>query len=166
MFTPVDGQVILIKADDMPTTVSSPVEYLRKHWNITSDYTITQIQDCMLRGVVDIHDGTIHCASNTKVLLNDDNMPPHMHHPGITSNAKILTTAGSTVNADKVLTRDSQSTAYDMFYNDSFSTGVAKNEMDGVVDNFVVQAQGAEQVYHNNMPVYDKYYAFEIRKNS
>ena len=58
---------------------------------------------------------------------------------------------------------------YDLFYNDSFSTGVNNNELEGVVDDFsVVQAGTQEQnmLYHNNMPGYTRFYAFLVRRNS
>lgn len=166
MFTPVDGQVILIRAKEVDAkTGTTPMAYLRSKWNITSEYTVTQLQDCMLRGVVNVQDGTIKCASNTSVGLTGDNMPPHMHHPGITEDADIETMQGSTASANKVRARGRQDTAYDMFYNDSFSTGVSKNELDGVVDSFNVQLNGDDTVQHDNMPVYDRFYAFEVRKN-
>lgn len=53
-----------------------------------------------------------------------------------------------------------------MFYNDSFSTGVDDNEMKGVVDEFFVKDSGKNMVSHNNMPLYDQFYAFVIRKNT
>ena len=163
-FTPVDGQVILIKADKVPLG-KSPSVYLREHWNITSEYTVTQLQDCMLRGVVNVQDGNIKFASNMNVGLTDDNMPPHMHHPGITKDADIETMQGSSNSENKVRARNSDDKSYDMFYNDSFSTGVTNNEMDGVVDTFTVNESGDDTVQHNNMPLYDRFYAFEVRRN-
>ena len=59
-----------------------------------------------------------------------------------------------------------QEIRYDMFYNESFSTGMDKNELDGVVDEFDVQLSGTETdvstLYHNNMPMHDRFYAFAI----
>ena len=53
-----------------------------------------------------------------------------------------------------------------MFYNESFSTGLDRNELDGVVDEFNVQLSGnatdENTLYHNNMPVHDRFYAFAI----
>lgn len=53
-----------------------------------------------------------------------------------------------------------------MFYNDSFSTGLDKNEVEGVVDEFTVQDSGSETLFHNNMPKRDLFYAFVVRKNT
>lgn len=56
-------------------------------------------------------------------------------------------------------------TVYDMFYNDSFSTGVDKNEVQGVVDNFNVGSYGKNAgLYHNNMPAFSNFYTFVVHK--
>ena len=163
-FTPVDGQVILIRKADVPRG-NTPLQYLLNHWNVSSEYTVTQIQNCMLRGVVSIHDQTVKNPDTINVSLTDDNIPPHMHHPGITENANIGSMRDSSQSGDKVWQRAASDVSYDMFYNDSISTGLTKNELDGVVDGFDVQPSGDESVSHNNIPAIDVFYAFEIRKN-
>ena len=48
----VNGQVILVEASciDSETT---PQDYVRKKWDVTSEYKLLPIPDCMLRGVLD-----------------------------------------------------------------------------------------------------------------
>lgn len=64
-------------------------------------------------------------------------------------------------------------TRYDMFYNDSIDTGLAKNELDGTADEFTVQSQGSDEMIgdvnvatHNNLPNYHKCFVFEVRLNA
>ena len=60
-----------------------------------------------------------------------------------------------------------------MFKNDSIGTGLDKNELEGVDYQFVVQPYGTnsssneniKSIIHNNMPVCDNFYVFEIQKN-
>jgi hypothetical protein len=51
-----------------------------------------------------------------------------------------------------------------MFENGSSSTGIQKNELDGVMDKFNVQNEGKETVYHDNLPALHKFYAFVVSK--
>ena len=92
-------------------------------------------------------------------------MPPHMHHSGITTGAHMQTMDGvekqSSGNSNPEL-----ATVYDMFRNDSFSTGLSNDEMDGVVDKFEVSPTGDVNVQHENMPLHESYYAFVIHKVS
>ena len=124
----------------------------------------------MLRGVTEVSNHTIKKESNNNVGLYEENMPPHMHNSGITKDAQISNMAMS--SDDEVDQPTTTDTAYAMFYNDSFSTGVDENEMNGVVDEFEVQQQGdavyvsdGAAVFHDNMPEYHKFYAFLISKN-
>ena len=182
-FRPVDGQIILLQQEETDKRIQeictqenltsmSPLDYLKRHWDITTEFTVEQIYDCMLRGVTEIDpnggDKTKR-DGNLKVGLTDDNMPIHMHNSGVTTGGSINCMHGG----EQVVGFRQGETVYDMFYNDSFTTGVDKNELDGVVDDFVVQDSGvAEQsdsgnprIMHNNLPVYKKFYAFVVRKN-
>ena len=66
----------------------SLLEYIKQYWDITQDFSISQIHDCMLRGITDITDKdsptSIKRASNTEVGLTKETIPSHMHHSGIT----------------------------------------------------------------------------------
>ena len=96
-----------------------------------------------------------------KVELDDNTFPNHMHHSGITNGSNVRCLEGSSTN-DSNYTPDK--IHYDMFHNDSNSSGLENNNMDGVVDKFSVNDCGEEKLYHNNMPPYQKFYAFEVRK--
>ena len=96
-------------------------------------------------------------------------MPIHMHNSGITTGGNLKTMRGNQNDAGYIQGK----TVYDMFYNDSFSTGVDKNELDGTVDTFSVQDSGiAEQsdstprLMHDNLPKYERFYTFIVTKNS
>ena len=60
---------------------------------------------------------------------------------------------------------------YDMFYNDSMDVGLNRNELDGTVDKFTVEALGANetidddnpQMSHDNMPKYHAFYGFVVQ---
>lgn len=166
----VDGQIILLRADQIPNE-EVLVEYLKKYWDITPDYSITQLHDCMLRGVTEVRSTEVLKPGNQNVALTKETMPSHMHHSGITQGANIGTMHGTSSEKSGEV---ESGTAYDMFYNDSFSTGLSKNEMDGTVDLFSVQPVGDNvagqneppKIMHNNMPVYGRYYVFLITKNS
>lgn len=115
----------------------SPLDYLKRNWDITTEFSVEQIYDCMLRGVTEIDptDGSkTKRDGNLKVGLTDDNMPIHMHNSGITTGGDINCMHGNDVDVGFL----QGETVYDMFYNDSFSTGVDKNELDGAVDEFTV----------------------------
>ena len=170
-FKPVDGQVILLDAAEVDKQSNSPMEYLKEHWNITAEFTVDQIHDCMLRGVTarDVQNGDkTKLEGNLKVGLTDANMPTHMHNSAVTTDGNINSLHVSTSNSRCV----QGEIEYDMFYNDSFSTGVDFNELQGTVNDFQVQdSGGGEQVgdelqlMHNNLPNYRKFYAFVIHKN-
>lgn len=179
----VDGQVILIDVSQMDEYNKwrtrqqkpqlTPLEYLNDRWNITTDFWVEQVKDCSFRGMTEVKNATIQRKSNQKVMLTDENLPPHMHHSGITQQAKI----GSMTTATGSVKRFDKEVRYDMFYNDQFengsAVGVDKNEMDGVVDEFEVKQFGENLaldgeepgVYHDNIPACRKYYAFIIHKN-
>ena len=95
--------------------------------------------------------------------MEQDNIPSHMHHSGITSGANLqCVQCGSNSNSAPMV----NGIAYDMFYDDSFSVGLTKNELDGVMDNFTVQNAGNPTMMHNNMPNCTNYYAFLISKTT
>ena len=50
----VDGQVILLRAEEVDRQGKSPLEYLYEHWHITPDYRVVSIQECMLRGMTNV----------------------------------------------------------------------------------------------------------------
>lgn len=166
----VDGQIILLEANQIPETTVL-VEYIKQYWDISSDYTITQLHDCMLRGVTEVRNTEVQKSGNQNVALTKETIPPHMHHSGITKGANIGAMHG--ISSEKSGEIEG-GTAYDMFYNDSFSTGLSNNELDGTVDLFDVQpvgdnvaSEGFEpRIMHNNMPVCGRYYVFLITKNS
>ena len=47
----VDGQVILLHAADVPSG-TSPQDYIRAQWDVTPEFQLQQISNCMLRGVL------------------------------------------------------------------------------------------------------------------
>lgn len=163
-FRVVDGQVILIKANQVPLNIS-PIDYVRQYWDITQEYQVIQIMNGMLRGVVEVHNrDNIQHQENLNVVLKKDEIPSHMHQSGLTENARISCLHISDKTEDK-LGVPTDGIVYDMFYNDSFSTGLSDNELDGVVDSFAPNTTGLEDgVSHNNLPTYSEFYAFEVRK--
>lgn len=187
-FTAVDGQIILINVDefnklnkarmesDPPKTAFTPMQYIRECWHITSEYSITQLKDCMLRGITQVDSQTreqVIKTGNDKIGLKEVNIPPHMHHSSITTNANIRSMEGSEAETDKTRLVN-EAFAYDLFYNDSFATGVDFNELNGEIDTFNVKNTGitsggqdeTPRLDHNNLPRYTKYYAFVIHKGS
>ena len=174
-FRVVDGQVIFIHKDTLDNynkTSSknySPIEYLRENWDITSEYQVNEILNCMLCGVtVPSEDGRtelcdqVYNPHGDKVKLDEHTFPNHMHHNGITNGAKV-----SCLEEEHTqnLGYDSSAIRYDLFHNDSNSSGLDNNnKMDGVVDKFQVNDCGDENLFHNNLPSYGNFYAFEIRK--
>ena len=156
-----DGQVILLDADNIPDGYT-PLTWLRECWNVPMDFTLTQVGRCMLRGVTSSIGGQllVEKMNNREVGLSDSNMPPHMHHSAVTtgSSMKVMkpVEGGTSGSGDR----------YDVFNNDSFSTGLDKNELDGVVDDFRVEEVGDDVSYHNNMPVYRKFYVFVALKSA
>ena len=176
-FRVVDGQVILLEASSIPDG-KSPQECIYERWDITSEYQILPIPDCMLRGILDVtfnrdDGGGIELVpekqGNEKVNLKSDNMPTHMHHSAVTKGSGFPT-----------LTKDSSATSYylkgntvyDMFYNDSMDVGLSKNELDGTIDTFTVDTQGknegtsetGELISHDNVPKYNAFYGFVVQK--
>ena len=144
----------------------SPYQYFRSYWYIPSEFVVEQLQDCMLRGVTEIRSEVPQLAQNQSVGLTAENIPPHMHHSGITAGQGIQSMGN---NGEGKVGFQTGELRYDMFYNDSFSTGLNKNELEGVVDNFEVQPAGTQEqnmLYHNNMPNYTRFYAFLVRENS
>ena len=171
----VDGQVIILEAENIPSG-KSPQEYIYDNWDITSEYQILPIPDCMLRGILDVTTSVnlgrgielvAQKKGNEKVNLNEENIPVHMHHSAVTSGSGFTT-----------LTKDSSAksyfvkgnTVYDMFYNDSMDIGLDKNELDGTIDSFSVDDQGKNEgtsetgklVSHDNVPKYTAFYGFVV----
>lgn len=52
-FRVVDGQVILMEAGSIPEG-ESPEQHVRDKWDITSEYQLLPIPNCMLRGMLDV----------------------------------------------------------------------------------------------------------------
>ena len=50
-FRAVEGQVILLNATGVPKGVS-PMDYALEHWDVSSEFQLTPIPNCMLRGVL------------------------------------------------------------------------------------------------------------------
>lgn len=100
-FRVVDGQVILIEASSIPKG-KSPEQHVRDNWNITSEYQLLPIPNCMLRGMLDVKYGDKDSVSdmilekpnNEKVRLTNKNMPPHMHHSSVTTGGNFQTICG------------------------------------------------------------------------
>lgn len=142
-FKVVDGQVILLEAESTDSALNGKtlLEYLHEYWDIPSEYTVEQWQDCMLRGVTFMRtESALVNPTNSLIGLTEENMPPHMHHSGITQGTFMETLRGP--ETESTLAASRQSIVYDMFYNDSFSTGLDKNELDGTVDQFEVKPVG------------------------
>lgn len=135
---------------------------VRKNWDITQDYRLEQVSDCILRGVTKVERSETQKPSNITAPLTDENMPAHMHNSGITQGASMegLKSDG----AAKV--GSAKGTTVDLFDNDSFSTGVDCNELEGVVDGFSVVKQGNDSIQHDNLPKVKRYYTFVVTKVS
>ena len=156
----VPGQVILIKKSRVPDDIDLQ-EYIRRYWNIPSNYQLVRIQDCMLRGVTEIEDSSIKNHSMKTVGLSESNVPSHMHNSSITSGSGILSSKGvvkSSENGD-----ESYGSQYDMFYDESMSVGMDQNELNGTIDSFTVYENGKDAVFHNNIPSCQLFYAFEVK---
>lgn len=101
-FRVVDGQVILVEVDALKSQSLSPEDYVRQKWNITSEYQLLPIPNCMLRGMLDAKDGdqgsvgdmVLEKPNNEKVRLKGENMPPHMHHSSVTTGGDFQTICG------------------------------------------------------------------------
>lgn len=74
---------------------------------------------------------------NEKARLNSENMPPHMHHSSVTTGGNFSTLYGKE-SSSACFTPGN--VVYDMFYNDSMDVGLSKNELDGTIDKFSVDA--------------------------
>lgn len=184
-FRVVDGQVILLDKDTLDRynkeneTSLSPLQYLKIHWNITNEHQVNEIGNCMLKGVtVPNPSGLINSGNpigdnptelsdkvwnkgETQVELDETTFPNHMHHSGITSGAKVQCLER---DLDSKLGYNPSGMRYDLFQNDSISSGVDKQGMGGVIDKFEVNEVGEEHLLHNNLPEYRRFYAFEIRE--
>ena len=65
----VDGQVIILKSSALPLG-KTPLEYLNENWEIGSDMHVTQISECMLRGIsTDKKDYSTKNPSNSTINL-------------------------------------------------------------------------------------------------
>ena len=167
-FQVVDGQVILIHKDSIPQNINVE-DYIRTYWEIPTNYRLQRLDGCMLRGVT--YQSKIGKTLNTlnsgdySASLENDNLPPHMHQSSITSGAK-LESIKTGKNKTELSTSNPQ---YDMFRNDSISTGLQRNEVDGVVDQFkgeeIGQIQG-NSATHNNLPNYSEFYAYAVLSNN
>ena len=175
----VEGQVILVEASRIPED-TTPREYVERYWDVTSDYQLLPIPDCMLRGML----GTtseprpgqgINLVAdkqgNEEVNLRPENVPPHMHHSSVTTGVGFTTmTNDAGDSTDSYFIKGN--TVYDMFYNDSIAIGLSKNELDGTVDKFKVSPAGKNEgtsdtgtmMSHDNMPKYQSFYGFVVHK--
>ena len=97
---------------------------------------------------------------NEKVTLNGENIPPHMHHSSVTTGGDFKTVYGKS-SSRAFFTQGN--TPYDIFYNDSMDVGLSKNELDGTIDKFGVEACGTSDVVHDNMPKYHAFYGFIVQ---
>lgn len=174
----VDGQVILLEASSIPPK-KTPQQHIYDNWDITSEYQILPIPDCMLRGILDITAGNnlghgidlvAQNQGNERVNLKEENVPPHMHHSAVTTGSGFTTLTKDTSTEKSYFIKGN--TVYDMFYNDSMDIGLSKNELDGTVDSFNVDNQGKNEgndttgklVSHDNMPKYQSFYGFVVKK--
>lgn len=125
MFKPVDGQVILLRMDDVDEynqnvdeynqnadeahqkSRKTPIEYLKWYWDIPSDFSVEQLNGCMLRGVTETNSKSlsdedrrlpIKRPSNVNVSLTASTMPPHTHNSAITVGAGIQSMHGDISN--------------------------------------------------------------------
>ena len=155
LFRVVDGQVILIDVISLNEynatqhTNLSPEDYVRTKWDITSEYKLVAIPDCMLRGMLESYQKPDDESSNQfvpekstnrEVWLENVNMPPHMHHSSVTMGANFTTMRGGVSSQSTYCNKNN--TTYDVFYNDSLNIGLNKNELDGTVDKFTVNNAG------------------------
>ena len=178
-FKPVDGQVILIDKEIFTNWNDSqssegrmtPMQFIREWWDITSDFSVEQIHDCMLRGVTEVSSTPMKKSGNSSVGVTEENMPPHMHNSCVTTGSSMASvrTGANTDTGNGYLKNE---TRYDIFYNDSLATGLDRNELQGTVDDFGVEDAGTAEVsageprlMHNNLPKYRKFYAFVITRN-
>ena len=172
LLKPVDGQVIAIFKDDIPNG-TTPMDYLKAHWDIPIAATVNQWKDCMMRGVTFKEENNTNPtmrSSNQKVTLKEINMPPHMHHSGITQGSTVQVVKSDQNAEDAHM--EPFSTRYDMFDNDSIGTGLSKNELQGVGENLAVEQVGSDEtsdgspaLSHNNLPNLHECYVFEILLN-
>lgn len=158
----VDGQVILVEVDSIPQGMS-PEQHIKEHWNITNEYQLVPIQNCMLRGNLGKNESLVEKKpNNTQVKLTMENIPPHMHHSSVTHG-----TGFTTLTKDKTtyVGTSGENLTYNVFCNDSLDIGLSKNELDGTVDKFLVDYAGREvEMYHDNMPEYHAFYGFVVQK--
>ena len=175
----VDGQVILVdkarfdEFNNIGTTRQTILEYLNTYWDIPASFTVTQVTNCMLRGVPFIEEQVdssgsiiVNAPTNEQVLLKDENMPPHMHHSAVMTGAGVQSM--EMASGDSIY--ESGKTRYDIFQNDSLTTGLDKNELEGVVDTFTPQEFGANaaaygtgmNILHDNLPNYTECYVFVV----
>ena len=86
-----------------------------------------------------------------------------MHHSSVTSGKTLKSIRESASGTRSETIKGNMK--YDVFYNDSISTGLDFNELEGVSDNFQVVPSSDEShttVMHNNLPEYRRYYAFAV----
>lgn len=158
----VEGQVLLIKSDQVPSN-TSPMDYALGQWYVPSEFQLTPIPDGMLRGVLLISSNdplTVLYPNNRTVNLTQENMPTHMHHSAVTTGSDFVSLGKAT---GKSYAKKGNYT-YDMFHSDSLDTGLDKNELDGTVDEFEVEETGEETVAHNNIPPYTAFYGFVVQR--
>lgn len=87
-----------------------------------------------------------------------------MHHSCVVTETAIDTMHGN--NTDKKVGMVDGEVTNDMFYNDSISTGLDFNELQGTVDDFDTQQSGEDVVSHNNLPEYAKFFVFIMHRNT
>ena len=177
-FRVANGQVILIEADHVPSRFTTPQDYVQSVWDITDDYQLLPIPNCMLRGMLDLKEGKFSEVNklipenqdNEKVRLKKENVPTHMHHSSVTTGANFPTTIGKSTSG---VYCTNGGTVYDMFYNDSMDVGLSKNELDGTIDKFTVDGFGRNDstsddpsMSHDNMPKYHAFYGFVVQKKT
>ena len=92
-----DGQVILLDAANIPSGYS-PYEWMKEIWHVPVNFTVTQIGNCMLRGVTFIDERfspnvdssiPVKRVDNERVGLGSENVPPHMHHSAVTTGSSM-----------------------------------------------------------------------------
>ena len=172
-----NGQVILLEARSIPPK-KSPLQLIYDNWDITSEYQVLPIPDCMLRGMLELAESAELGAGinlvadkqgNEEVTLKSENVPPHMHHSSVTTGQGFTTMTRDPSNNSYYIKGN---TTYDMFYNDSLDVGLSKNELDGTIDGFSVDGQGRNDggdvgnpvMSHDNMPKYQAFYGFVVKK--
>ena len=95
------------------------------------------------------------------VRLSESNVPSHMHNSSITSGSGIQSSKGVVKSSENG--NESYGSQYDMFYDESMSAGLDQNELNGTIDQFKVQENGKDAVFHNNIPSCQLFYAFEVK---